>query len=111
MTLLLVPDASGLSTAEVYAQADALGTIRETLDPGRARELAGRPLDQLAAALENDLEAAAVSLRPELSGRMDALRQAGALAARVTGSGPTVFGVFPAGEARELEGAIRAEVS
>jgi 4-diphosphocytidyl-2-C-methyl-D-erythritol kinase len=111
MTLLLVPDASGLSTAEVYAQADALGTIRGTLDPDHARALAERPLDELAAALENDLEGAAVSLRPELSGRMDALRQAGALAARVTGSGPTVFGVFPAGEAPELEGAIRVDVS
>ena len=42
---------------------------------------------------------------------MDALREAGALAARVTGSGPTVFGVFRAGEAPEVEGAIRAEVA
>jgi 4-diphosphocytidyl-2-C-methyl-D-erythritol kinase len=111
MTLLLMPDPDGLSTAEVYAQADALGTTREQLDPDHARALAARPLDELAAALENDLEGAAVSLRPELSGRMDALREAGALVGRVTGSGPTVFGVFPAGEASELEGAIRAEVS
>jgi len=111
MTLLLVPDLAGLSTAEVYAQADSLRTTRDTLDPDHARALAGRPLAELAAALENDLEGAAVALRPALSGRMEALRQAGALAARVTGSGPTVFGVFPAGEAPELEGAIRADVS
>ena len=110
MTLLLVPDAAGLTTAEVYAQADALGTTRDALDPAHARELAARPLDELAAVLENDLERAAVSLRPELSGRMDALREAGALTARVTGSGPTVFGVFHAGEAPEVEGAIRAEI-
>ena len=38
MTLLLVPDEAGLSTAEVYAQADALGTTRAELDPdARAR--------------------------------------------------------------------------
>ena len=111
MTLLLVPDAVGLSTAEVYAQADALGTARDALDPDQVRELAARPLYELAAVLENDLEGAAVSLRPELSGRMDALRQAGALTARVTGSGPTVFGVFHAGEAPELEGTVRAEVA
>jgi 4-diphosphocytidyl-2C-methyl-D-erythritol kinase len=41
---------------------------------------------------------------------MDRLREAGALTARVTGSGPTVFGVFHAGEAPELEGALQAEV-
>lgn len=111
MTLLLVPDETGLSTLEVYAQADALGTTRAELDAERVRELAAKPLPELAAVLENDLEGAAVSLRPELSDRMDRLRQAGALTARVTGSGPTVFGVFRAGEAPEVEGAIRAEVA
>lgn len=111
MTLLLVPDDDGLSTAEVYRRADALGTIREELDPGRLRELAARPLYELAAVLENDLEGAALSLRPELAERMDALREAGALTARVTGSGPTVFGVFHAGEAPDVPGAIRAEVA
>ena len=110
MTLLLAPDAVGLSTAEVYAQADALGTTRDALDPDHVRELAARPLYELAAVLENDLEGAAVSLRPELSGRMEALREAGALTVRVTGSGPTVFGVFHAGEAPEVDGTIRAEV-
>lgn len=110
MTLLLVPDALGLSTAEVYEQADTLGTTRDGLDPDDVRELAESPLDELAAELENDLEPAALSLRPELSGRIDALRQVGALSVRVTGSGPTVFGVFPAGEAPDVEGALRAEV-
>ena len=111
MTLLILADAAGLATADVYARADALGTTRAQLDPDHVRELAARPLADLAPVLENDLEGAAVSLRPELSGRMDALREAGALTARVTGSGPTVFGVFRAGEAPELEGAIRAEVA
>jgi 4-diphosphocytidyl-2-C-methyl-D-erythritol kinase len=111
MTLLLMPDAAGLSTAEVYARADELGTTRAELDPDYARELAARPLDELAAVLDNDLEPAAVSLRPELDARMDTLRQAGALAARVTGSGPTVFGVYRTGEAPELEGAIRTDLA
>jgi len=111
MTLLLVPDAKGLSTADVYAQAEALGTTRQELDADRVRDLAGRALYELAAVLENDLEAAAVSLRPELTERMDMLREAGALTARVTGSGPTVCGVFRPGEAPSLDGAIRAEIS
>jgi 4-diphosphocytidyl-2-C-methyl-D-erythritol kinase len=111
MTLLLVPDEAGLSTAEVYRKADELGTTRTGLDAERVRELASRPLAELAAALENDLEGAAVAMRPELAERMDSLGEAGALAARVTGSGPTVFGVFPSGEAPDAPGAIRAEVA
>lgn len=110
MTLLLAPDARGLSTAEVYAKADSLGTTRPELDPDRMRALAERPLAELASALENDLEPAAVALRPELEHRMETLRDAGALAVRVTGSGPTVFGVFRSGEAPDIDGTIRAEV-
>lgn len=111
MTLLLLADHQGLATRDVYRQADALGTTRMQLDPDHVRSLADRPLFELAAVLENDLEAAAVSLRPELTERMDALRDAGALTVRVTGSGPTVFGVFRSGEAPDLPGAIRAEVA
>jgi len=110
MTLLLIPDEEGLSTGDVYAHADALGTTRAKLEPDRVRELAATSLDELAAVLENDLEDAAVSLRPELGGRMQALGAAGALAARVTGSGPTVFGVFPKGAAPKIDGTIRAEI-
>lgn len=111
MALLLVPDDAGLSTAEVYARADELGTTRSELDPDHVREVAARPLYELAAVLENDLEAAAVSFRPQLAARLDDLREAGALTARVTGSGPTVFGVFRLGEEPEIDGAIRAELA
>ena len=44
--------------------------------------------------MENDLQPAALSLRPELDGVLDELRAAGALAAQLSGSGPTCFGVF-----------------
>ena len=42
----------------------------------------------------NDLEPASTSLRPEIAGALDALREAGAERALVTGSGPTAFGLF-----------------
>jgi 4-diphosphocytidyl-2-C-methyl-D-erythritol kinase len=48
----------------------------------------------LVAGLANDLQPAALSLRPELANALEALADAGALAAQVTGSGPTAFGVF-----------------
>ena len=94
MTLLLVPAAGGLSTADVYAEADRIGSTRGELDPDAVRALARLPLPELAQRLDNDLEAAAVALRPELVDTRAALLRHSALAARVTGSGPTVFGVF-----------------
>jgi 4-diphosphocytidyl-2-C-methyl-D-erythritol kinase len=94
MGLVLVPDADGLSTADVYREADRVGSTRARLEPDRLRELAAGPLPLLAAGVENDLQPAAVSLRPELRERIEVLREKGALAAGVSGSGPTVFGVF-----------------
>jgi 4-diphosphocytidyl-2-C-methyl-D-erythritol kinase len=94
MTLLLVPAEDGLSTAAVYAEADRIGSTRDLLAPDAVRRVAALPLDELAQAIENDLEPAAVALRPELVETRAALLDRAALVARVSGSGPTVFGVF-----------------
>ncbi|HEX6117314.1 MAG TPA: hypothetical protein VFY99_09450, partial [Solirubrobacterales bacterium] len=51
------------------------------------------PLDY-AGLLANDLEAAALSLRPGIREALDALREVGAEVALVTGSGPTAYGLF-----------------
>lgn len=99
LTLVLVPQQQGLSTGVVYAELDRLraeGEVprRESLDPAPLRALAAASLGRLAAGLENDLEASALSLRPDLERSLAELRGAGALSARITGSGPTAFGVF-----------------
>jgi 4-diphosphocytidyl-2-C-methyl-D-erythritol kinase len=83
----------GLATPKVYAELDRL---RETGDPPRVGEVepvlealaAGDPR-QLALLLGNDLQAAAVSLRPGLRRTLRAGVDAGALAGTVSGSGPT----------------------
>jgi 4-diphosphocytidyl-2-C-methyl-D-erythritol kinase len=74
-----------------------MGVTRESTEPGRLRDLAGaETAAALAAGMANDLEPAVLSLRPDLAGVLDALKQAdGVLGAQVTGSGPTCFGVFP----------------
>jgi 4-diphosphocytidyl-2-C-methyl-D-erythritol kinase len=110
LPLVLVPSAEGLRTGAVYAELDRLGGGRDRLDAGPLRELAGGP-DRLGAALENDLEPAALSLRPDLGATLARLRAAGALGAAVSGSGPTCFGVFADGPpaesaARRIPGAI-----
>lgn len=99
--LALVPTREGLSTAEVYRELDSRGAARAGLDPGALRELAGADVATLARRAENDLEGAALSLRPELQTTLDALAAHGALTARLSGSGPTAFGIFEGREAAE----------
>ena len=111
MALVLLPSRRGLRTADVYAEADRLPSTRERLEPGRLRELAAGSVEQLAAALENDLQPAALSLRSNLQQGIDALLEAGALGAGLSGSGPTMFGVFAGPDDAEraaaaLDGAI-----
>jgi len=111
LTAVLAPDPNGLSTSAVYAELDRMGATRDSLDPAPLRRLAAAGPAELAAGLENDLEQAALSLRPELSARLDSLRAAGALGAAVSGSGPTCFGLFDNTHAAEeaaasIEGAL-----
>jgi 4-diphosphocytidyl-2-C-methyl-D-erythritol kinase len=98
--VVLIPHEAGLSTAQVYAEADRLGLGRSPAElesvAAALREAAGRGESPLAyrKLLVNDLAEAALSLRPELGGALHALRDAGAQVALVTGSGPTAFGIF-----------------
>ena len=98
---VLLPGGGGLSTAAAFAEADRLGLGREPeeLDElaARLREVAGAgasPLDY-PELLVNDLEPAALSLRPDIGDALDELRAAGAPVAILSGSGPTAVGLFP----------------
>ena len=99
--VMAVPFERGLSAGEVYAEADRLGIGRSEgeleLIETELREVTGGGASPLAYArlLRNDLEEAALSLRPEIGKALDALRRAGAAVALVTGSGPTAVGLFP----------------
>jgi 4-diphosphocytidyl-2-C-methyl-D-erythritol kinase len=114
LALALVPQAEGLSTGRVYAEADRRGDARRRLAPEALRALVRSPSaspEALLAALENDLEPAARALRPELAEVDRQLRAAGARATLQSGSGPTMLGVFATetaarAAAREVEGAI-----
>ncbi|MFY9488722.1 MAG: hypothetical protein WAP35_08520 [Solirubrobacterales bacterium] len=95
---VIVAQEEGLSTAEVFAQADR-AELPEASVVDREHALAealAAPLDLagLCALVSNSLEPAIVALRPELVSVPDALRDAGAHVAAFTGSGPTCFGVF-----------------
>jgi len=99
--VVLLPGGGGLSTAEVFAEADRRGLGRDAAEleelAGRLRAAAGAgasPLDY-ASLLVNDLDPAARALRPEIGAALDALRAVGAPHAVLSGSGPTAVGLFP----------------
>lgn len=94
LALVLVPAEVGLATADVFRKAESMGLPREAVDPSDLFELAQQPAERIAERLENDLQPAALRLRPELQQTIDALLANGALGAQVSGSGPTVFGIF-----------------
>jgi 4-diphosphocytidyl-2-C-methyl-D-erythritol kinase len=105
--LLLLPSAQGLSTADVYA-ASQPNPIYAAVQGDLIRAVhTARSAADVAALVANDLEPAALSLQPGIAASLEAVRAAGALAAAVSGSGPTVFGVFPDPTAAE---AARADV-
>jgi 4-diphosphocytidyl-2-C-methyl-D-erythritol kinase len=94
LAAVLIPDRDGLSSGAVYRELDRLGSGRDTLDPAPLQRMAASAAGELCASLENDLQRAALSLRPDLQEPLDALERAGALGAAVSGSGPTCFGLF-----------------
>ncbi|WP_055590275.1 4-(cytidine 5'-diphospho)-2-C-methyl-D-erythritol kinase [Peterkaempfera griseoplana] len=90
----------GLSTPAVFRECDRLrdeaGTGSDTAsvpdpqaDPVLLRALADGDPAALAAALTNDLQAAALSLRPALAATLRAGADGGAIGTLVSGSGPT----------------------
>ncbi len=88
-----------LSTARVYHTFDRLspGESRAVFDfrsaQAEKRWLQVRDVAQAARLLENDLEQASFSLVPSLATDREMLAREGALAALMSGSGPTLFGL------------------
>ncbi|MEV5677158.1 4-(cytidine 5'-diphospho)-2-C-methyl-D-erythritol kinase [Streptomyces sp. NPDC052179] len=101
----------GLSTPAVYGEFDRLTAGRDIPAPTASEALldALRSGDSgaLAATLSNDLQPAALSLRPSLADTLAAGTGAGALAALVSGSGPTTaFLVADEASARKVADAL-----
>ena len=109
---VVVPSAEGLSTPAVYRRWDELFPEAASEPASASRVVdalaSGDPV-ALAAALHNDLEAAALDLRPDLAALLEDGVAAGALRGIVSGSGPTcVFLCAGAEDAREVAGKLQA---
>ncbi|GAA0945394.1 4-(cytidine 5'-diphospho)-2-C-methyl-D-erythritol kinase [Actinocorallia libanotica] len=103
----------GLSTPAVFAECDRLRAAFEQEaswpheSPDLLAALASGDPKALGAALTNDLQPAALSLRPSLARTLAAGREYGALGGLVSGSGPTcAFLAADAAHAAELAAAL-----
>ncbi|MGZ5325670.1 MAG: 4-(cytidine 5'-diphospho)-2-C-methyl-D-erythritol kinase [Solirubrobacterales bacterium] len=112
--IVLIPQSEGLATADVYAEADRLGLARSAAELDALRRKLRDATAEGSSPLSypdmliNDLQPAALSLRPEIAAALAALEAAGARRAMVTGSGPTAFGLFADAEAaRRAAGSLR----
>ncbi len=111
--VLWASDVDGLSTPQVYAECDRLRARRQVGPPETSDALlaALRTMDTTAVgdALHNDLQEAALSLRPDLEDVLAAGLDLGAQGAVVSGSGPTVaFLVGSQAEAIDLSVGLTA---
>jgi 4-diphosphocytidyl-2-C-methyl-D-erythritol kinase len=107
---VVVPSAQGLSTPAVYRHFDELTPGAPAEPAGADATLAalatGDP-ETLAGALHNDLQPAALDLRPDLADVLDLGQRSGALRGLVSGSGPTcLFLAEDADAARAVAGRI-----
>ncbi len=101
LPVVLIMPADRLSTPSVYGAFDKLVSA-ETMEEFSSRAYAcelewrlptGRWNDKVVRLLRNDLEQASFALLPRLADDKEALVEAGALGALMSGSGPTLFGV------------------
>lgn len=91
-SIVIVRPPFGVSTAEAYSwyDDDRAAGLKES----RELQLLPVPWPTRAAQMINDLEPPVVRRHPEITGLKIALREAGAVAAAMSGSGSAVFGLF-----------------
>lgn len=112
---VVVPSAEGLSTPEVYRHWDRMfpdaSATPACSAPLRSALKTGEPV-QLGGVLHNDLEAAAIDLRPGLGDLITRGEAEGALRGIVSGSGPTcLFLCAGPDEARAVAGALAGDTT
>ena len=92
--IVIIQPCRGLSTREVFSLWHDSG---ETPHPDTDRALLALEegdLNALGQSIGNVLRPVSVRLRPQIGAAIEALKEAGAIAAEMTGSGSAVFGIF-----------------
>ena len=108
--VLLAKPAVHVSTKFVYSSLKLTGeTVHPDID-GQIRALEDQDLRQIARKMGNVLEEVTIPAYPVIARIRDKMLQTGALGAMMSGSGPTVFGIFETRETAEMAAdALRKE--
>jgi len=108
--VLVLPVEASLSTALVYREADRAGELRPAADLEAARERL-RSRDVLGGLVRNDLQAPARALCPAIDLALADAAASGADDVLVSGSGPTVVGLFAGADGAERARVAAAELA
>jgi 4-diphosphocytidyl-2-C-methyl-D-erythritol kinase len=93
--VLVLPSRAQLASGAVYAEADRLRLARSAQDlEGTLAAVRASARSLPDALIVNDLQPAALSLEPSIAEALRSARASGAQVALVSGSGPTVVGLF-----------------
>lgn len=92
--ILVAKPGISVSTKMVYEALDAKEIVEHPDIDGVITGLKQQDVRQVAAAMGNVLESVTIEKYPVIETIKDAMKEAGALNAMMSGSGPTVFGIF-----------------
>jgi 4-diphosphocytidyl-2-C-methyl-D-erythritol kinase len=108
LDLILIKPSFELSTKMVYENLN----LRLTMEKNNYSIPRILDLGDIVQVLHNDLESVSIKIHPELTDLKQMLLRHGALGALMSGSGPTVFGIFRNGnEAKKALKGIENEIS
>ena len=92
--ILVAKPAISVSTKWVYETLDAKEIVEHPDIDGLLQGLKEQDLSKIASSMGNVLESVTIERYPIIETIKDAMKEAGALNAMMSGSGPTVFGIF-----------------
>ncbi|MGN0169913.1 MAG: 4-(cytidine 5'-diphospho)-2-C-methyl-D-erythritol kinase [Lachnospiraceae bacterium] len=92
--VLVVKPSFGVSTKEVYQKFDQMQTVKHPDIDGLIEAIRNQDRKKMCAAMDNNLEPVTAGEYPIIGEIEKLMEQQGALKAMMSGSGPTVFGIF-----------------
>jgi 4-diphosphocytidyl-2-C-methyl-D-erythritol kinase len=108
--LLIAKPPISVSTKFVYEHLDAEEVLQHPDIDGMVEAIAAGSLTGIAQRMENVLETVTIPAHPVIADIKEVMLDQGAINALMSGSGPTVFGIFEKKEMAELAGKRLAEL-
>lgn len=102
MVLLVAKPEISVSTKYVYEHLDSAEKIEHPDIDGMVSAIREQSMDGILERMENVLETVTIPAHPVIAGLKERMLELGAKRSLMSGSGPTVFGVFESEERRSM---------